>query len=177
MRHSPAALASVALLLTAAPAFATVRTFNAVMNGAQEPTPSGGTGTATVTIDDVSGLTTVNGAFTGLTSPANNAHLHGLAAPGSPAPALFTPTFTPATSGTVSGSGTLTGANLAGALAGLTYINIHSVNFTGGEIRGQVLAVAAAPAVPTWGIGLLTLSIASLGAWLISCRRVISAGA
>jgi hypothetical protein len=87
MRHSPAALASVALLLTAAPAFATVRTFNAVMNGAQEPTPSGGTGTATVTIDDVSGLTTVNGAFTGLTSAANNAHLHGLAAPGSPAPA------------------------------------------------------------------------------------------
>jgi hypothetical protein len=177
MRHLGAVIGSVALLLVAAPAFATVRNFTANLTGGQEPTSSTATGQGTITIDDVSGVVTVNGTFTGLTTPSNNAHVHGLSPLGGPAaPVLFPLTFTSgATSGTFSGTGTLTGANLTGALSGQTYVNIHSTMFPSGEIRGQILAVTSAPAIPPWGLAFLTLSIAGAGAWLLARRRIVAA--
>ena len=35
-------------------------------------------------------------------------------------------------------AGTTLTSNLPGILAGLSYINFHTVQFTGGEIRGQI---------------------------------------
>lgn len=43
-----------------------------------------------------------------------------------------------ATSGNVSGTGTLTAAQAADLRNGMTHINIHSMNNTGGEIRAQI---------------------------------------
>jgi hypothetical protein len=117
---------------------------------------------------------TVNGTFTGLTTPSTLAHIHGLADPGQgPLPVIFGLTLNPlgATSGSYSGSATLSGANLTGALLGRTYVNVHSMMNGGGEIRGQVVPAPSAPALPPWGIVLMTLSMAGAGAWLVSGRR------
>ena len=126
------------------PAQAALVTFSATLDGAQSGTASLGTGVGTATLDDVTGVMTINGTFTGLTGISSNAHVHGLAAPGVSAGILVPLTFTAASSGTFSGMGTLTAPNIAGAIAGQTYINIHSTVAGGGEIRGQLL-VSAVP--------------------------------
>ncbi len=114
-------------------------TYTFVANGAQSATPSAGIGNFVVTLDDISGAVTVNGTFSGLTGNINNQHIHGLAAPGANASVILGLTGTGTTSGTVFGSGTLSPANVTGMKNGLTYVNIHSTSFGGGEIRGQVV--------------------------------------
>lgn len=116
-------------------------TYTVPLTGAEEaPTPvtTTATGTATVILNPTSGLVTVSGTFTGLSSMANNAHLHGPAAVGANAPPILQLTFDMATSGVFAGSGTLTATQVQDVLMGRTYLNVHSVNFTAGEIRGQV---------------------------------------
>jgi hypothetical protein len=51
---------------------------------------------------------------------------------------------------------------LPGILAGLAYINFHTVGFPGGEVRGQILQVSEPSAFLLLGIGLLVLGIAGL---------------
>ena len=133
-------------------------TFKATMNGANEvpANTTTGTGTFTATLDTSTNVFTYDIAFTGLTSNVNNGHLHGPAAVGANsgttinfntlAGATFsfgaaagtgrgTATLTPATQITA----TISGDSLKKLLfAGLTYVNIHTVNNPGGEIRGQV---------------------------------------
>jgi len=116
---------------------------------------SSGHGMATVTLNPTTGAVTVTGTFTGLTGPATLAHIHGLAAPGSNASPIVTLSFVNAGadggvdagvgSGTFGGSGTLTTtgvdggqSQVAGMMAGLTYLNVHTTMFGAGEIRGQI---------------------------------------
>jgi hypothetical protein len=116
-------------------------TFNITLNGANErPTPvdPAGTGTATVTLDG--NLVTVNGTYSGMTSAVNNAHIHGPATTEQFAGVILGLTHTAGTSGTISGSGTLSAQNVQRVLDGLTYINIHTVNNSSGEIRGQIVS-------------------------------------
>ena len=118
-------------------------------------------GSAIVDVNTVTGAISITGSYIGMTSNVNNSHLHGLAGPGVAIGVIFGLSNTAGTSGTFSGSDTLSPANLAGLLAGLTYINIHTVNNGSGEIRGQV--VAAEPA---------TLLLLGLGcAGLATTRR------
>lgn len=114
--------------------------FTVTMDGTQEvpPNASPGTGTATAFFDDISGAMSISGSFAGLTANANNAHLHGYAPAGSNAGIVFGLSFTAATSGTISGNGVIPADRIADVLNGLTYINIHSSTFPGGEIRGQL---------------------------------------
>lgn len=61
------------------------------------------------------------------------------------------------------GNGTTFAAQLNNILAGLSYINFHTTQFGSGEIRGQILAVAAIPEPET--ATLLVAGLGLLGAW------------
>jgi len=158
------------LLACASTVSAAVHTIHVDLNGAQErPTPvnTPGTGMAMVTFDDLTGQMTVNGTFQGLTANANNAHVHGYAPlgqpgqPGTAAGVVFGIQFTPAMSGTISGSGTIPQDRIDDVLAGLTYINVHSVGqYAGGEIRGQIIVPEPA-----------SLALVGLPALLLMRRR------
>jgi len=142
---------------------------------------SSGSGTALVTWDTVTTIMTVNVVFSGLTTPNTAAHIHCcISAPGNAGVATTVPTFTGFPGGVTSGTyshtfdmlllgsynpafvtahgGTAAGAAaalLAGMLAGQTYLNIHTTQFGGGEIRGFLVTPVdisikpgAAPPVP-----------------------------
>jgi len=151
------------------------------LNENPAPPSSSGTGTALVTWDTVTNMMTVNVVFSGLTSPDTAAHIHCcISAPGTTGVATTVPTFTGFPGGVTSGTyahtfdmlapgsynpafvtahgGTAASAAaalLAGMEAGQTYLNIHTVQFPGGEIRGFLVKPVdisikpdAAPPVP-----------------------------
>ena len=76
--------------------------------------------------------------YSGLSSSATAAHIHGPADPTTGAGVLVPITTPSGTNGTISGSVVLTPQNLAYLLAGQTYLNIHTINNANGEIRGQI---------------------------------------
>ena len=143
--------------------------FTATLTGSQEVPPSGsaGIGSALVTLDTVTNLLTVNVSFAGLGSPTIASHIHCCTPPGANAivatavptfpgfplgvttgtyfmtfdltvASTYNPAFITAHGGTVSGA---MAAFIAGLNSGQTYLNIHTSQFPGGEIRGQLNAV------------------------------------
>jgi hypothetical protein len=159
----------VTLLLFTGAAKADVVVLTATLTGAQEVPPSGspGIGSALVTVDTVTNLMTVNVSFAGLLSPTVASHIHCCTAPGTNAMvATAVPTFPGFPLGVTTGTylmtfdltlastynpafitahgGTVAGAQaafLAGLASGQTYLNIHTSQFPGGEIRGQLQPV------------------------------------
>ena len=135
-------------------------TFTATMNAASEvPAPTGnptGAGTFTATLDTVTNVFTYDLTFTGLTSNVNNGHIHGPADAGVAAGAILNFNTLQnaqfsfgATSGTGHGTALLTSATAFTTtvngdslkkllFAGKAYVNIHTVNNSAGEIRGQI---------------------------------------
>ena len=59
------------------------------------------------------------------------------------------------------GNNTTLAAQLPDILAGLSYINFHTTQFPGGEIRGQILKVPEPSAFILFGIGLLVFRMAA----------------
>jgi hypothetical protein len=107
---------------------------------------------------------TFGGTFAGLSAPASTALLRGLAGPGATAPALLPPTtLTVGTSGTFSGSGTLTSGQAAGVVSGQTYCEIADAEFPSGELPGQLSVAPAVPAIPTGSTGLLIIALLGMG--------------
>ncbi len=98
-----------------------------------------GKGTCVVTLNAAETQITANCTFSNLSSNAIAAHIHGNARRGVNAGILFN-------FGSVSGlSGSITPApfdvtpqQVADMRANLWYVNVHSGNFSGGEIRGQL---------------------------------------
>ncbi len=134
---------AVCVSTLASPATAAIHNLTAFLDGAQEtpPVATTGTGSATMTLDDVTNMFTLTGTFSDLIGTTTNAHVHGPSPLGGPGVGVqFGITYTPGvTSGSISFNGVITPAQTQMILDGLTYINIHTSFRSGGEIRGQIL--------------------------------------
>jgi hypothetical protein len=99
------------------------------------PNDSKGTGTASITFDTASNTLTWKITYSDLTGPATMAHIHGPAAAGKDAPVVikFANPASP-----IDGSATLTAGQAADLKAGMFYVNVHTADHKGGEIRGQI---------------------------------------
>jgi hypothetical protein len=152
--------ALAASVLLAPAAHSQTERFSASVSGANEVPPinTAGTGNFEMTIQPE--MITFSLDFSDLSSTLTVAHLHF--APGSVAGGVMIflcggggqPDCPAATEGTI--TGTITAANVTGPTtqginagdldsaleavrAGLSYVNMHTTNFAGGEIRGQLL--------------------------------------
>jgi len=136
MRLSLRIVFTLALVMLAGSASA--QNFVATIDGAQEtpPNASPGTGSATLVLDTAANTLSYTIMYGGLLGAESAAHIHGFAPPGTPGGVLH-----PLPAGNPKiGVWNYSEAQEANIIAGLTYINIHTMSFPGGEIRGQIVA-------------------------------------
>ncbi len=116
------------------------QSYTAYLSSAQEvPTnASTATGRARVVINQTAMTITYSIVFNGLSSAQILGHIHAPAAIGVNAGVQITFPVVGGTSGTISGSSSITATQINQIRTGLGYVNIHSTNFGGGEIRGQL---------------------------------------
>jgi CHRD domain len=132
-----AAMAAV-LIFAAGAANAALFNVTAALKGGDEvpPNTTTGKGAVTATLDTTAKSFSYTVTYSGLTGPATAAHFHGPAAAGANAGvAVAIPN---ATTSPAEGSATLTDAQAADLEAGKYYVNVHTKDNPGGEIRGQV---------------------------------------
>jgi hypothetical protein len=138
--------------LAAGVASADLVTFTANLSGADEvpPVATAAIGQATFIFDTDAGFGphAFHLDFSGLSSAQTGAHIH-MAAVGVNGPVIIplplgSPVDNTVTLANVAEFGALSGGNL--------YVNVHSTNFPGGEIRGQlILTNVVSDANTTWG--------------------------
>jgi predicted small secreted protein len=115
------------------------KSLHATLSGGQEayPNKSTGTGNADFTVDPSTKQLSWKVSYSGLTGDATAAHIHGPAAPGVNGPVVVN--LAPnGVKNPLEGSTTLTDTQLTELLAGKYYVNIHTAQHKGGEIRGQI---------------------------------------
>lgn len=159
------------------PAHATSITYIAILSGANEVPPTGvaGTGVANFTLTGDSLF--IDLIFSGLTGPAAAGHIHcctpvgvnaQVAVPfvGLPSAtsgtymntvdltlaSTYTAAFITASGGTVAAA---EAAVIAGLNSGNTYANLHTAQFPGGEIRGQIAVTPEPGSLLLLGTGLI----------------------
>lgn len=150
-------------ITVALPSHATLISFSATIDEAQANAGAGtgspATGAATMFFDDVTNEFSWDVSWSGFINTVTAAHFHGPAGPGVNAGVEVTIDIS---SNPAIGNEVLDAGQAADLLAGLWYINIHTDQNPGGEIRGQVLRndqmVVAEPAT----IPLLLASLAGL---------------
>jgi len=190
-------ISGAAMCVLATHASAAILTYDATLLGSSESPASGspGTGFAQVTIDPVAETMTVHVTFSGLITNATQSVIHcctGVPGVGTAGVATPIPAFAGFPLGVTSGSYTspvfdmtlpssynpafitLEGGTpqaFAALVAGLTadeaYLNIHTIGFPGGEIRGFLVAVPAVPEPSTWAMMILGF----FGVGFIAYRR------
>ena len=138
MVFSGLALAGVLTLAQAAPV-----SFQVPLTGAQQvpPVQTAGSGNADLTYDASTRVVTWDISFSGLSSQATMAHFHGPAAAGKNAGVkvwLSQKGHMDVTS-PIKGEATLSPDDAKMFEAGDMYINVHTKDHPGGEIRGQVV--------------------------------------
>jgi hypothetical protein len=112
------------------------------LSGANEVPPSGsaGTGTGTITLNGAQNSVLVNVTYASLGSAVTASHVHA----GTPATAGGTIIIDFAALGTASPIAgrinSISAATVESMVSGNSYINVHTTNFGGGEIRGQLAA-------------------------------------
>jgi len=111
---------------------------HANMNATQEvpPTTSKGSGTGEFTYDTATKKLSYTLTYKDMTGPVTAGHIHGPAAAGANA-GVEVP-FQNAGTSPVKGEATLTDAQAADLMGGKTYVNLHTADNKGGEIRGQI---------------------------------------
>jgi hypothetical protein len=114
--------------------------FLANLNASQETPPNTSTalGVAHFTFDESTKMLCVSAAYTGLSSAIILAHIHGPGLPGVAGGILFGLNITNPLTQCVGPFSTPQRADL---LKNLDYINVHTTNFSTGEIRGQILRI------------------------------------
>jgi hypothetical protein len=140
MRQVPwLALTVIGLFLLWGVARADQINFKADLSSASEvpPVTSAGKGTATASLDTATKMLTWSVTYSGLSGPATAGHIHGPAAPGANAGVLLP--FSGNLASPIKGSATLTDAQISDLEAGRTYMNLHTADNKGGEIRGQLV--------------------------------------
>jgi CHRD domain len=154
------AIAAVAGSMLVAPAaHSQTERFSASLSGSQEVPPINTAGTGNFQMLIQQGAISFSVSFSDLSSPLGAAHLHFAPTKVNGGVMIFLcggggqPDCPAATEGEI--TGTITAANVTGPAAqgiapgdldsaleavrdGLSYINLHTANFGGGEIRGQV---------------------------------------
>jgi hypothetical protein len=188
VRTAAGALGAAALLAVSAQGAAAQQQYSAPLSGAQQvpPVATPASGMAMFTLSGMSTLS-VNVMFANLSSGTLFAHIHAPAPLGANAPVAvpfagfpvgvtsgtynatlnldlassYEPAFLTANGGSTAAART---ALLNAMNGGLAYVNVHTANFPGGEIRGQVGVV---PEPSTYA--LLGTGVAGLG--LVARRR------
>ena len=129
--------AALGLALLAGGAHAATVRFAAALSGAQEVPANAETGKGEVsaTLDTVTKVFTYTATYSGLTGPGGAAHFHGPAAPGANAPPVV---MVASPASPITGTATLTDAQIADLTAGKWYFNVHTAAHGGGELRGQL---------------------------------------
>jgi uncharacterized membrane protein YgcG len=113
---------------------------NLVLDGVSAGTNSNATGTGSFSIDTEANTLQFSLTYSGITSGQTAGHIHGPNGLGNPDAVLFDLTPTPnLTAETFSGTWTYNETQENDLLAGRMYINIHSNDFPGGEIRGNIV--------------------------------------
>jgi hypothetical protein len=143
-----------------------ITSLNASLDGEQESPPTGSTATGwgVFTVDTAANTLDYYIVFDGLSSTETAAHIHGFALQGSSGGVLHSlPLGSPKV-----GTWNYSEDQELGILTGLTYVNIHSANFPGGEIRGQIVPLVVPvdgeqevppTGSPAAGIGLLAFDL------------------
>lgn len=119
---------------------AKAETFTAYLSAAQEvPTnASTATGYARVVLNESALTISFTVVFNGLSSNQTAGHIHAPAPIGANTSPVIIFTSVGGTSGTITGTAAITPTQIAQLRAHQGYVNIHSMNFGGGEIRGQL---------------------------------------
>lgn len=191
------ALLLAAALAYPSTAHAATFVFNGNLTGGQEvpPVSTPGSGNALVSFDDMTNLLSVQVSFANLLGNTTAAHIHCCAPIGANAGVVTpVPSFPGFPLGVTAGSysqvfnltqassfnaafinsngGSVTTARQAfitGLQSNQAYFNLHSSQFPGGEIRGQLIAAAPVPEPATWG--LMLLGFGFVGGAMRSARR------
>lgn len=166
-------LCSVALASTAHARTYIMKDFR--ISAAQEvPTnASPGTGTGTITVNTDTNILHYDISYSGLTSNETAEHIHGPAARGVNAGVLVGLPADPTPADHADhkvGDWNYPEGQETNILNGLTYVNIHTVNNGGGEIRGQI-EVVQVPSLGQWGLLALAMALVAGGTTVMSRRR------
>lgn len=123
--------------LFAAPARAEI--FTANLTGAQEvpAIPTTATGYARVVLNESTGMITFTVGFNGLSSAQTASHIH-TGVIGVAGPVTIGLGSIGGTAGIISGTAAITPTQITALRSHQFYVNVHSGNFPGGELRGQL---------------------------------------
>lgn len=141
-RRTLLAFVPLAWMGSTAVALAAPMSMTVSLSGSQQvpPVTTSGKGTANLTYDPATREVTWTITYSGMSSAVTMAHIHGPAGAGKNAgvEVWLTQKGQPVSS-PIKGQATLTPDQAKQFVAGETYINVHTTEHPGGEIRGQIM--------------------------------------
>src|SRR5215203_1358754 len=140
MRNRFLSIFAAAIFVASFSANVNAEIFTAYLTGAQEvpAVATVATGYARINVNESAGTLTFTVVFNNLSSTQTLSHIHAPGALGVIGPVAIDFGAVGGTSGTITGTRTITPAQLANLRQHLGYVNVHSMNNGGGEIRGQL---------------------------------------